>query len=411
MAEFSRGSPDVVVHCTDAAQMVKAVATVGQQMGKPLPIKLEGVLRPGSPFSFAMWMETKQARMKMETEVPLELLVGGMLKGAEIVSQEASPAGSVIHTRRDSGMQTWRRVGDGIEMMDDGIDLSAPGWDMAPLAAVGGRFLAQPGCSVLVDGAKIPKKPTPDAHILLHIPFDTAQGVFFAMTSPEIAKLKSSPAPSLTAPDLRTMTPQDALMVLGVGLNDLDLSEVLEGAERRKWNRLRRRLPVDGLIVGMSRSAGRLAISAAVPMDRPIGAAGLMCRLRSVLNRTEVEYEKVSATELRIESPGGVLLVTAQRGRLLVSTDAAQISAMESGRGEPWLTGRAAELAAEYPFLLTSNVLPGKDKQVTALPSPITLAVGLTDGVMHGFLVLPVGLPALIESIKEGRRSLPVPGQ
>ena len=106
-----------------------------------------------------------------------------------------------------------------------------------------------------------------------------------------------------------------------------------------------------------------------------------------------------------------MLLVTAQKGRLLVSTDAAQNSAMESGRGEPWLTGRAAELAAEYPFLLTSNVLPGKDKQVTALPSPITLAVGLTDGVMHGFLVLPVGLPALIESIKEGRRSLPVPGQ
>ena len=406
LKEFSRGSPDVVIHCTDATQMVSAVAAVGQQMGKPLPVKLEGVLRPGSPFSFAMWMETKRGRMRMETELPMELVIGGMLKKAEIVSQE----GDTLHTRGDTGMQTWRRIGDGIEMMDDELDLSAPGWDPAPLMASGGAFLQQPGCTVLVDGSKIPKKPIPGAHILLHIPFDTAQGVFFAMTSPEIASLKSSPAPSLTAPDLRTLTPQDALMVLGVGINDIDMSDVLEGKERRNWDRLRRRLPVDGLIVGLSRSNGRLAVSAAIPMERPIGAAGLMCRLRSVLNRADMEYEKMSATELRIDSPGGMLLVTAQTGRLLISTDAAQISAMESGRGEPWLTGRAAELAAQYPFLLTSNVLPGKDKQVTAIPSPITLAIGLTDGVVHGFLVIPVGLPALLESVKEGRRSLPIPG-
>ena len=398
LSEFSRGDPDAALYCTDAAKMMGALQAFGAKSGKAMPPELGMILAPGAPLSLSLWTGPggkKLGRMRLQTTMPLEQLALGMRRSAKIVSMDDG----VIQTEGASGRQTWRQIGDSVEVLDEGIDLRSEGWDVTPLVAAGHGAVGQPGCTVAINGAMLPKKPMPDSRILLHMPFESGQGMFFAASSPKFAELDDLPEPAPPTLDLRAASPPDALLVIGIALSQLDLDDVLEGEKRTAYQYVQRKLPAAGVMLAVRRGNGSPTLSAAIPMERQIGAWWLMRRLRSVLDKKDVPYERISGTELRITTPKGELFVTSERGRLLLSTDAAQIVAMDRQRGDPWLSGRTAELAAEYPIVLSSRILPGKASGLSTLPVPITIAVDMEAGILRGYLVFPPGLSSMLPGL------------
>lgn len=403
LEEFSQGDPDVAMYCTDARQMIKLFTTLGSRLGTPMSSEFERLLAPGSPISFALWKDGRRGRMRLQSVVPMETLVIGMQRSATVIAT----GDGMLQTQSPSGVQTWRQVGEAIEVVDEGLELKGEGWDLASLAATGQGALGRPGCVIAINMTRMPKRSIPGGYLLLHIPADAAKGMFFAMTSPEAAKLTDLPRPALPDLDLYAPAPPDVLLVLGVALRDLEIDALIDEENAAAWRRLQRRMPAAGMVVAVSRTDGRPGLSAAIPMERQIGAWWLMRRLRSLLDKTDVVYEEISRTEIRIRSPKGELLVTAERGRLLISSDAGQMAAMALKRGEPWISGRAAELAAEYPLVLSANALPIPGA-TAPLDMPITLALGVSDGVLHGFITAPPNLLTMAPLLK-GLLKSPLP--
>jgi hypothetical protein len=133
-----------------------------------------------------------------------------------------------------------------------------------------------------------------------------------------------------------------------------------------------------------------------VPMARKIPAAWLSRRVQKLLTKAGMPFTVQDKTHLSVQAGPAGLTLSFERGRILAASDLSLLAAMERGQGVSWLSGRAGELAAEYPLVLVSNVIPGEDGEAPQrLPAPISIAIGAEDGVVHGYFVLPMSLGEL----------------
>jgi hypothetical protein len=81
---------------------------------------------------------------------------------------------------------------------------------------------------------------------------------------------------------------------------------------------------------------------------------------------------------------------------------------MQTPQGNPWVTGRTAELSGQYPLVISLGSLPAEGGE-EQLPAPLTLSFGVTDGIVNGYVVLPLTPQQLLEVFTRMKHLIPSP--
>ncbi|HNC95960.1 MAG TPA: hypothetical protein PKW90_07535 [Myxococcota bacterium] len=402
MTEFSRGAPGIVAHCSSGQGALQAMsAFAGRVPDSAALTRIERAFSEGA-MDFAFWPEARVARMRFQSTLEGPELLTGEGDGAPVAVEPGhwyfdDSKGKRVHIHIANGL---------VDVVHEGVpdgDSNLP----AAFLDLPAEVLERPGCAVFVDTSQRAEART-KGQILLHLPFQSGAGIYFALLTPTLAELDAIPAPEQAPASIHTAEAPDMVLAVGLGMADLKLDGVLKGEELRKFRRFQRAFPVaDGTVVGATLGLP-LRVGAVVPMERPIPGPVLARRLKRLLTELELPYEVVDSTHLHVDMKGKSLELSFVRGRVMLALDQPMLRAMEQDQGTAWLSGKTAELAGEFPLVLSVSRIPGKDgREDMVFPDPVNLSLGLSNGIATGYLVMPLSQEQLQQLLERGKGKLP----
>jgi len=405
------GAPDVAVACTSAGELLRRVETAATDLGDDTPLDAVGpalagirsALAPEARVSMAFWSDTKALRLGFDTPLPAAELATRFAKDGSVFE---GPRGWGI--RAADGDETRITVVDGWATFSTGPD-PVPATRNLP-ASMLASLPETPGC--LISGLA----PLDDAGVLdfsVHLPFTPGEPASFAATVPGLQSSEAILLEGAVPPTVRSPDRPLAVALLGFGLDNIDFSAFLEGAELREARRFQNAFPVTGgttlAVLGME-PAPRVA--AVIPFSGHMPAKKLIRRVLRFAKAGDIPVERTDATHLTFSAGILQIFVAASPNRLDVSTDAASLNAMQSGAGEPWIAGSVAELAAQWPLVFSAGAIPdGPNQPLHVLPRPLYLALDVEGGLLTGVLDVPLSLDEMaamgnkLNAIVEARKA------
>jgi hypothetical protein len=392
----------MVAHCSSGQGALKALSQFAGRVPDSVALtRMERAFGEGA-LDVAFWPEAKVARMRFQSTVEGPDLLIGEGDGAPVAVEPGhwyfdDSKGKRVHIHIANGT---------VDVVHEGVpdgEAHLP----AAFLELPSSVLERPGCAIFVDTSQKAEART-KGQILLHLPFQTGAGIYFALMTPTLAELDAIPAPEEAPAVVRTAEAPDMVLAVGLGMADLKLEGVLKGEELRKFRRFQRAFPIaDGTVVG-AMLGPPVRVGAVVPMERPIPGPVLSRRLQRLLTQLELPYEVVDSTHLHVDMKGKGLVVSLARGRVMLALDQPMLSAMEQDQGTAWVSGKTAELAGEFPLVLTVSRIPGNEgKEDMVFPDPVSLSLGLSNGVAMGYLVMPLSSEQLQELLDRGKGKLP----
>lgn len=398
----AQGAPQLALACSSAhAALARFRDTAAELGGGPGPVPpglddflggIEGVLAPDARLTIAWWESSSALRLGFETPLgPGELAeafarldpdAGGQAFQGPDGWGIREADGDVISVAVDNG---WARVTHGPAPVVPPRTLPAP-----LLAALPDGD----GCAILVH---VDDDDLGGVDFGLHIALADGQPATFAVALPMLKDSDAILLEGAVPPRAATTEVPEAVLVLGVGLDSVDFSTFLQGKELRQARRLQSHFPITGgttLAVLATEPSPRVA--AVLPIARNMPARRIARRTRALARKLDLEVERTDATSLVLRSGVFEVLAAAAPGRLYLATDPGTLNALQKGDGEPWVSGTVAGLAAEWPLVVATSVLPaagGVPGRV--LPRPLFLALDLDDGVVRGLLDVPLSLGEL----------------
>lgn len=260
-----------------------------------------------------------------------------------------------------------------------------------------------PGCLVALHMA-VPEAG--DVDLAAHLPFTPRTEITFAVASEKLTALEGVVLAPQPPPPVRTERAPDGVVVVGLGLDGVNFSRFLAGDELRLARRMQRRFPLTaGTTVGIVHHEPDPILGAALPFDG-VPADTLARRTRKLLHKLDAPVVQTDGRHFTVIFPDLTLVAAAQDGRLLLANDAGLLAEMEADRGEAWVAGKAAELAAAYPVVTVTSALPDGNG-TRRLAEPASFAVTLEPGVLRGKLYLPMSIEefaAFVERAAAARR-------
>ncbi len=400
--EFSRGGPGIVAHCSSGQGALRAMSSFTGRVPTSAAIsRLERAFTEG-PMDVALWPQTQVVRLRFASTLQEPELLTGEGDGVPVAVEPGhwyfdDSKGKRVHIHIANGL---------VDVVYDGVpegDSNLPAAFLDLPAAV----LERPGCTVFGDTSQMAEART-KGQILLHLPFQTGAGIYFAAVTSTMTELDSFPKPEGAPLRIHTAEAPDMVLALGLGLADLKLDGVLKEEELRKFRSFRRAFPIaDGTVVGAVLGPP-LRVGAVIPMERPIPGPVLARRLKRVLTELELPYEVVDSSNLHVDVKGKSLLVSFARGRVMLALGQSMLSVTAEDQGTAWVSEKTAELAVEFPLVLAISRIPGKEGEEDLIfPDPIRLALGLSNGVVMGYLVVPLSAEQWQHLLERGKGTFP----
>ncbi|MDP2306281.1 MAG: hypothetical protein Q8P18_09670 [Pseudomonadota bacterium] len=423
------GAPDLAVVCSSASEALTRVEQAVAQIAgadlppgvrpadgsPPVPGELEaffaGVrgLFPASGgatearLTLSWWQDTRTVSFGFDTVLtPHEL-------AQRFLTLNPAAGGALFE-----GPDSWGiREADGDEMRVQ----VANGWahvTHGPIAAHAARSLPPamleavpetPGCLVAmhIEDGKVGA-----LDVVTHLSFTEGQPATFVATVPGLSASEGIPLGGAVPPVARTRELPQAVMVIGVGLDGVDFSSFLNGKDLRQARRFQRLFPVTGgTTVALLQMEPSPRVAAVIPFAGHMPARKVARRTLRLAKHADLAVERLDATHLTVSAGPFVILATASDNRLDLSTDRAALPA-GAQVGEPWVSGGVAELAATWPILLTTRILPTGAGPARVLPRPMYVALDLEDGLVKGVIDVPLPLgeiAALAKQLGEARKT------
>ncbi len=411
-AGVGRGATTVVACSStqDAARRLSQAWALVEAQG--LTDKVDGALRTlpeltdafaldAGPLTLTHWGQGGPLTLEFGTTTPTADLAGRL---GRTLTPDAPPAS----TPTPEG-EVWRLATPTpiqVSSIAGGVRLQAGDLPGATGRALPVRLRAEDphaeGCLVYVRDAS---EKLGELELLLHLaPVDRPAAARVAFTSTVFGEELESIryAPQVPA-EVRTPEPVAGVLVLGLGLDGLELDSILEDkAQRRAVRRLQRALPIGaGTTVALTRADAPLAVGAAVPLTKRWRPARTTRQVARVAKKLGLDVERTDRTHLRVRSDALTIHVAGQSGRFLLANDATTLLAMESNVGTPWVHGATEEAAARYGLVFEAAGLPGET--FGALTRPLRLAVGVKERVVSAEIDLPVPFDTLVALLQARR--------
>lgn len=381
---------------------MKAISQLGDRAPSNATLaKMEGAFGEGS-LDLAFWNDTQLGRMRFVSTLEDPQLLTGVGDSPPV---EVGPGRWYFDDA--NGKRAQIHIADGwVDVTHEGVpegEASIP----SAFLSLPAEILERPGCTIFVDTSQAATSLT-RGQLLFHLPFQVGTGVYFAFVSPTLSEVTEIPAPALRPALVQTEAAPDLLLVLGMGVADLKLDGVLKGEERKKFLRFHRIFPVaDGTVVG-AMLGKPLRVGAVIPMERPIPGPVLARRLKRVAVELDFPHQVLDATHLRVLVKDKYLEFSFAPGQVMMATDVPMLYQMEQGNGAPWVSGQTAQLAAEFPLVFTASRLVGKEgEEEMVFPNPLSFSLGMRDGVIQGYLVLPLKPEQLQQLLESTKAALP----
>jgi len=406
LKSISQGDPDISVVCSSASQAIEGLKTMGSINEKisEMPKLPAQLFAPQSSLAIAVWPQQHWIRMRFQTSLSLEDVATLMEKpGAE---RKMDGKALIITTK---GGEVVRVGADKNEVEITSVE--APNTEasvLSPLLAPSIDALNRPGCAMMMSNLPDMPKQMAGSHILLHLPFEKSEGIYFAVTAPALAEIPDVTPPQKAPPAVSSYLAPQVVMVLGVSLAELDIQKAFEGEKLRTFKKFRRAFPIaDGTVIALLDGGGQPIVGMSVPMERHRRDAAMIRRITKILKKKQLPFTQPDKTHISIQAGKFEIQLTAQDGRYLVANNAALLMSMAQNAGQPWISGKTQELVSQYPIVMVSHVIPVEDALKT-LDAPISLALGFENGVLSGYLVLPLSILELQELLGDVKDKVPV---
>lgn len=399
----ARDAPQIAVACSSARATLARFDELANALseGGPLPpevgetlANLDALLGPDARLTAAWWKEGSTLRLGFDTSLDAAALAAEVAKLDPTAPgrAELGPEGWAVY--EGSGNVLRVSVREGWATLADGAP--PPGERSLPASFLG----ALPDAGGCTFALAIPDDDLGQMDVAFHLPDERGKPASFALAVPA---LQDSPAVLLQGavpPPVATPVAPEALLVLGIGLDSIDFSVFLEGKELRQARQLQNFFPVTGgTMLAVLQTEPAPKVAAALPFAGRMPAPRVARRTLRLLRKLEIPAQRLDATHFVVRLDALELLAAAQDNLLYLSTDPGTLNAMERGLGTPWVTGEVATVAAEWPLLLTSRVLPRSGGAPSAeLPRPLLLAVDVEGGVVRGLVDLPL-TPAQLREV------------
>ncbi|MES2644675.1 MAG: hypothetical protein V4850_34625 [Myxococcota bacterium] len=427
------GAPELAVVCSSASEALtrvqQAAGLLGGALadaggagaeGGPTPDDLlpflEGMratLAPDARLAISWWQDTETLELGFDTTLAAPELARRFteLDPATKGVVFEGPRGWGI--READGDEMGVRVTDGWARVTHGPTVERPARSLRPamLAAIP----ETPGCVVTmhVDEAEIGA-----IDIAAHLSFAEGQPATFVATVPGLETSGAILLEGAVPPVVTTPEPPQATVVIGFGLDSIDFSSFLKGKELRQARRLQNLFPVTGgTTVALLAMEPMPRVAAVIPFAGRMPARKVARRTRRIAKLADMAVVRVDATHLTITAGSIDILAAASDNRLDLSTDPATLNAMigngpgaalAAGR-EPWVSGAVAELAAAWPLVITTRILPGEDgAPARVLPRPLYVALDFEDALLKGLIDVPLPLgeiAALAKGLDAARKA------
>lgn len=433
------GAPELAVVCSSASEALtrvqQAAALIGDAMGEDADSGLGEAGGAGAgaarddlmPFLEGMHATfTPDARLAVSwwnTTETLELGFDTALSAPELARRfaELDPkaGGRVFEGPRGWGI----READGDEM---GVTVT-DGWARVthgppPERAARGLRPAMmtsipeaPGCVVAMHVAD---DELGAVDIAAHMSFTEGQPATFVISLPGLQSSEAILLEGAVPPVVITPEAPQAVVVIGFGLDSVDFSTFLEGKELRQARRLQNLFPVTGgTTVALLQMEPMPRVAAVIPFAGRMPARKVARRALRLAKMAELDVVRIDATHLTISAGALDILATARDGRLDLSTDPGALNSMQVAStttdgaltGEPWVSGAVAELAATWPLVFTTRILPAGDGlPARVLPRPLYVALDFEDALLKGLIDVPLPpgeIAALAKQLEAARKA------
>lgn len=400
----ARTSPDMALVCTSAqeawSRLGRLVLAMEGAGGTPLPPEVRalfsspeaaGLFEAGARLDVSFWKEAQALEVGFDStrsakDVAHALAGLDPTGGTRAVAGLAEawtlqgPEGAVARVLVDRGRARFVR-GD-------------PPEDAARIVpkALVDRMPEDAGCVALMHTAE---QGMGDLDVAVHVAFAAGQPATFAVAGPSVEAFRGVVFDPAVPPEMRTAQVPQGVVVLGVGIDGVDFSSFLGGKALRRARRVQNAFPVGaGTTIALMGSDPAPVFGAVLPLPEDMRAKRVARKAKRLAKSQHLPVQKLDKTHFTIDAGAMRVYAGAQDGRLLVANDPGVLGAMEGAQGAPWVQGRAAELAARYPLVITSTVLPGGAPGQT-MDEPFSFAVDLKPGLLSGELDVPLTIEEL----------------
>ncbi|MDO9280672.1 MAG: hypothetical protein Q7U06_02120 [Pseudomonadota bacterium] len=367
---------------------------------------IQAAFTPDARLAVSWWKDTETLELGFDTTLDAQALARrfAMLDPKAAGTVFEGPLGWGI--READGDEMGVTVKDGWARVTHGPTAERQARNLRPamLAAIP----EAPGCVVAMHVAD-DKLGAVD--LAAHLSFTEGQPATFVASLPGLQASDAILLEGAVPPVVTTPEPPLAVMVVGIGLDSVDFSSFLKGKELRDARRVQNLFPVTGgTTVALLQMEPMPRIAAVIPFAGRMPARKVARRTRRLATLAELDVTRIDATHLTISAGNLDILATARDNRLDLSTDPGALNAMHlassspggAAVGEPWVSGAVAELAASWPLVFTTRILPaGGGVPARVLPRPLYVALDLEDALLKGVIDVPLPL-AEIAALAKG---------
>lgn len=406
--DATRRAPDLALVCSSAKDAWTRMARLSAAMDEePEAGRMEALLAgkaaaelfdEESRLTMSFWREAGAAEVAFDStrtaRQVADAIAGLDLAGTTTVRPDAD--GWIV--RDGAGSESRVTVEAGRALIRDGTPPRDPD-HIVPVQLLE-AMPERPGCVAVLH---LPEGELGTLDLAVHVSFVHAEPATFALAGRSIDVLEGVLLDPGRPAEVRTPTAPEGVVVLGVGLDGIDFSKFLEGRALRKARRAQSALPVcAGTTVGVFAGGAMPVVALSMPLPERMSARRVARRARKVARGLGLEVERTDATHFLSRDGQVEVMASAQRGRLLLATDAGVLRGMEAAEGEAWVRPEVADLAARYPLVVSSLLVPSPgDGPPVRLDTPLTFAVGLQPGLLSGQVVIPLTIEELGELAAE----------
>lgn len=403
----AKDGADVVITCESLGTVMDALKGLADQLPSDKEQEALGIFEqatgafaPEQPFTLAMWNKSVGASLK-DADYYLEFTFGTSLDEVGVANAIAQDGGETVQVG-DAGV----RVGDkylvSVQAGTARVREATGRPRGTPSDASLGRALPSTGCLVYMEMPA--ESDFPGGTIAFHVPFETPRSVRFVVRPNGEPIPRGAFAPAGAHAPVRTLAAPGALVWVGVNLAELDPAQLeLKKEEARKFARLQRRLPADGLTIAMFPSENPFmsplpAMAIDLPLAADWSAAATARKARALIRKVAdgVTFDKQSAGSFIVHprEASGLFAtdvhVLASEGGIRLATSPQLLDDMSTPGGQPWVDDAHREQVLYLRF--RPSLLP-----MLQAPEGTELAFGL--GVVDGLIVGDIALTGPTEEL------------
>lgn len=363
---------------------------------------LEGVMSAGSGLAFRAWEDGDAYEFRFRTELGAEDLARAF---ARVYTGERTP---VVPAARGWEAQ----LSDGRDLhveVTEGMARARLGRrDPEPAAREPSAVLASlPDTHGCAAWARWRDADDDITEVAAHfVPGDDLD-VHFAVSGSWAKRVEGVAFLPGDLPKVGTADRPEAVLVIGLGLDSVNFSRFVEGRQLRHARWLQSHIPVTGgTTVAVIPGEAGPRFGAALPLADAPPDRVVARRLQRVVERLDMGVLETPGRELILVRDGSAYHLTVSEGRILLASDPALLDEMRKADGVAWVDPAVAVLTRDYPFVLTTSIVPapGGVSPVVHLQRPASLAVTVEGRVLRGALAAPVSLPELRRWLEEAGR-------